>query len=143
MLFCAVLCCVCFVVLQRMVKRHVKPHTLLVGHSLDNDLAALKVRNSLGAAHCWHCMEGCAVHSAPHKVDLACTRVHVFHLFVQQLNLSCIFLAGVVMQLAPHAAAFHPLHFVTPISLLLDVHLPMQMCHRRVLDTVALLTLIS
>ncbi|WIA11560.1 hypothetical protein OEZ85_011669 [Tetradesmus obliquus] len=28
---------------QRMVKRHVKPHTLLVGHSLDNDLAALKM----------------------------------------------------------------------------------------------------
>ncbi|KAF6265013.1 ribonuclease H-like domain-containing protein [Scenedesmus sp. NREL 46B-D3] len=28
---------------QRMVMRHVQPHTLLVGHSLDNDLAALKM----------------------------------------------------------------------------------------------------
>jgi hypothetical protein len=36
------LCC-----LQRMVMRHVKPRTLLVGHSLDNDLAALKVGRPL------------------------------------------------------------------------------------------------
>jgi hypothetical protein len=56
--------CAAVVLLQRMVMRHVKPHTLLVGHSLDNDLAALKVGTShwelravhhgLQAMHCLH-----------------------------------------------------------------------------------------
>lgn len=31
-------------VLQRMVLEHVKPDTILVGHALENDLKALRVR---------------------------------------------------------------------------------------------------
>jgi hypothetical protein len=44
---------------QRMVMRHVKPHTLLVGHSLDNDLAALKV----GTSHYELCTVHCELHT--------------------------------------------------------------------------------
>lgn len=137
---CAVLSCCC---VQRLVLQHIKPDTILVGHALENDLKALKVRlqaetcNIRLTSGCGSKSTGCAATMALPACSreipctLACAECRRALLVSIFAYIACC--GAVCLQ----TAAVHTVASVTHLTSNLVCN-ALQICHSKILDTVAL-----